>query len=69
MFPAHKEADTLIVLCAVDVAKSNRFSQLYVACSDADVFLFLLYLCPHLCNNTAFHTATRDIDIRCAFSI
>ena len=32
----YQEADTLIVLHFIDVAKSNTFCQLYVACSDVD---------------------------------
>ena len=67
-FNSHEEAGTLIVLDAIDIAQSNPFSQLYIACSDTDVFLLLLYFYPHICNNTVFHTTTRDINIGYAFN-
>ena len=35
---SHEEADTLIILHAIDVAKENPFTQLYISCSDTDVF-------------------------------
>ena len=35
-FHSHQKAGTLIVLQSIDVAKSNPFCQLYVACSDTD---------------------------------
>ena len=57
-FHPHEEADTLIVLQSIDVAKSNPFCQLYVACSDTDVLLLLLYFYPQICNNTIFHAIT-----------
>ena len=39
---SHEEAETLIVLHLIDVAKRNPFCQLYVACSDTNVLLLLL---------------------------
>ena len=35
---SHEEADTLIILHAIDVAKENPFTKLYTSCSDTDVF-------------------------------
>ena len=64
-FHSHEEADTLIVLQSIDVAKCNSFSQLYVACSDTDVSLLYLYFYPQICNNTIFHVITREIGAGC----
>ena len=46
------------VLHSIDVAKRNPFCQLYVACSDTDVLLLLLYFYPQICNNTIFQANT-----------
>ena len=62
-FHSHEEADTLIVLHSIEVAKRNPFCQLYVACSDTDVLLLLLYFYPQICNNTVFQATTGEIDI------
>ena len=67
-FHSHEEPDTLIVPQSSDVAKSNPFCQLYVACSDTDVLLLLLYFYPQICNNTIFHAITREIDVGCAYN-
>ena len=67
-FHSHEETDTLIVLQSIDVAKSNPFCQLYVACSDTDVLLLLLYFYLQICNNTIFHTITREVDVGCTYS-
>ena len=67
-FHSHEEADTLIVLQSIDVAKSNPFCQLYVACSDTDVLLLLLYFYLQICYNTIFHTITGEVDVGCAYS-
>ena len=51
---------------SIDVAKSNPFCQLYVACSDTDVLLLLLYFCLQICNNTIFHVITWEmLDVGC----
>ena len=68
MFHSHEEADTLIVLQSIDVAKCNSFSQLYVACSDTDVSLLYLYFYPQICNNTIFHVITREIGAGCSYN-
>ena len=60
---SHEEADTLIILHAIDVAKKNPFTQLHISCSDTDVFLLLLNYYQLICNSTVFRTKTRDIDV------
>ena len=35
----NEEADTLIVLHGIDVAKCDLFQELYIDCCDTDVFL------------------------------
>ena len=67
-FHSHEEADTLIVLDSIEVAKRNPFCQLYVACSDTDVLLLLLYFYLQICNNTVFHATTREINVGCAYN-
>ena len=67
-FHSHEEADTLIVLHSIEVAKRNPFCKLYVACSDTDVLLLLLYFYPQICNNTVFRATTREIDVGCAYN-
>ena len=67
-FHSHEEPDTLIVPQSSDVAKSNPFCQLYVACSDTDVLLLLLYFYLQICYNTIFHTITGEADVGCAYS-
>ena len=38
----HEEADTLILLYGIDVTKRDSFIELYISCSDTDVFVLLL---------------------------
>lgn len=42
MTHSHEEADTLIVLHALDVSRSNRQADLYIFSPDTDVFLLLI---------------------------
>ena len=56
----HEEADTLIILHALDVAKRDPFSSLTVFSPDTDVFLLLLYFYQSLCNVTLFQTGTKN---------
>ena len=65
-FHSHEEADTLIVLHSIDVAKRNPFCQLYVTCSDTDILLLLLHFYLQICNNPVFHAIAREIDVGCA---
>ena len=62
-FHSHDEADSLIVLHLIEVAQRNPLCQLYVACSDTDVLLLLLYFYPQICNNTVFQATTGEIDV------
>ena len=68
-FHSHEAADTFIVLHLTDVTKRNTFYQLYVACSDTDILLFLLHFYLQICNNTAFHAVTQEIDVGCAYNV
>lgn len=53
----HEEADTLIVLHALDASNSNRqVDSLHVFSPDTDVFLLLLNKYPQLCQRTVFIT-------------
>ena len=52
----HEEADTLIVLYGVDVAKKNPFQDLVVVSPDTDVLLLLIAFYKSLCANTVFKT-------------
>ena len=52
-------------LHSTDVAKSNPFCQLYVACWNTDVLLLFLYFYRQICNNTVFHATTR---VGCAYN-
>ena len=53
----HEEADTLIVLHALDASNSNRHvDSLHVFSPDTDVFLLLLNKYPQLCPSTVFIT-------------
>ena len=52
----HEEADTLIVLHGVDVARKNPLQDLLVVSPDTDVLLFLIAFYKSLCANTVFKT-------------
>ena len=61
----HKEADTLLVLHAIDVAKTNPLNECVVVSPDTDVFLLLLHyyevLPPAILFRTGRGDAERDI--------
>ena len=67
----HEEADTLLVLHAIDVAKQDLFTECYVFSPDTDVFLLLIYYCESLPLVTYFRTGRgsdeRDINIKQCF--
>ena len=67
----HEEADTLIILHAVDISSHDPFTELYILSPDTDVFLLLVHFYPSLCPMTVFRTGTgnqrRDISIRDAY--
>ena len=67
----YEEADTLLVLYGVDVAKINPFQKLVVCSPDADVLLLLIFIYKSQPTRTVFRTGRgsnlRDIDIGSAF--
>ena len=64
----HEEADTLLLLHAVDVWARNPVTELLIYSPDTEVFLLAIDKCPILCANTAFKTGSgkqaRTIPIR-----
>ena len=64
----HEEADTLLVLDAIDVAKTNPFNGCVLDSPDTDVFLLLLHyyevLPPAVLFQTGRGDAERDISIQ-----
>ena len=64
----HEEADTLLILHALDVAKDNAFKGMYRPFADTDVFLLLIYYYHSLPHLTYFQTGTgesqRNIDFQ-----
>ena len=50
----HEEADTLIILHALEVSRRNPFQGLFIIFSDTDVFLLLLHFYQSLCAQTIF---------------
>ena len=63
----HEEADTLMILHAIDVGKQNPFRKLLVKSPDTDVFLLLIHHCQELPLDTEFVTGrgehTRSISV------
>ena len=59
----HEEADTLIVLHGINVAKCDPFQELYIDCCDTGVFLLLLYYFGKLCTRTVFKCKNDCADI------
>ena len=64
----HEEADTLIVLHGINVAKRDLFQELYIACFDTDVFLLFLYYFEKLCMRTVFN-GKNDVDIGMLYEV
>lgn len=64
----HEEADTLLILHAIDVAKKDLFTECFILSPDTDVFLLLIYYHESLPLVTFFRTGKgndkRDINIR-----
>ena len=65
----HEEADTLIVLHGIDVAKRDPFQELYIDCWDTDVFLLLLYYFEKLCTRTVFNGKNNCVDIGMLYEV
>ena len=59
-----EEADTIIVLHAIDVTRRNPFSDLIISCSDTDVPLILLHYFEDLCSTTVFSTHEHDMPLQ-----
>ena len=62
-----EEADTGIVLHALDVSRRNPFSELVISCSDTDVLLILLNYFEELCVSTVFKTTQHTINLRLVY--
>ena len=60
----HEEADTGIVLHALDVSKRDQCSELVISCSDTDVLLILLHYFDNLASITIFKTAEHEYILR-----
>ena len=62
----HEDADTLIVLHGIDVAKRDPFQELYIDCCDTDVFLLLLYYSVFI---TVFNGKNDCVDIGLLYEV
>ena len=60
----HEEADTGIVLHALDVSKRDPFPELLDFCSDSNVLLILLHYFDKLSSSTIFKTINREFVLR-----
>ena len=62
----HGEADTLIILHAIEVANRNYFCECIISSPDTDIFLLLIHFYEQLCSSTVFRTGRvmdeRDIN-------
>lgn len=63
----HEEADTGIVLHAIDVCKRDPFTDLVISCSDTDVLLILLHYFDELSSSTIFRTTQHDITLQLVY--
>ena len=61
---SQEDADTSIILHAIDVTQRNSFSDLVIRCSDTDVLLILLYYFDELCSTTIFSTNEDDMPLQ-----
>ena len=61
---SQEEADTSIILHAIDVTQRNPFSDLVIRCSDTNVLLILLYYFDELCSTTIFSTNEHDMPLQ-----
>ena len=65
----HEEADTLIVLHGIDVAKRDPLQELYIDCCDTDVFLLFLYYVEKLCTKIVFNGKNDCVDIGMLYEV
>ena len=56
-----EEANTGIVLHALDVTQTNPYSELVISCPDTDILLTLLHYVEDICSNTTFKTRNKEI--------
>ena len=56
----HEEADTLMILHAIDVAACNPFRRLIVSSPDTDVLLLLIHYYASIPSDTQFLTGSGD---------
>ena len=67
----HEEADSLILLYGIDVARRDPFRELDISCSDTNVFVLLLNFYKQLNIRTVFRMSKgnniRDIDVGTAY--
>ena len=54
------EANSLMILYATDVARSDPFRELVVCSPDTDVFLLSIFFHKDLCNHTTFRTGREN---------
>ena len=57
---SHEEADTGIVLNALDVSKRDPFTDLVISCSDTDVLLILIHYYEQLTTSIVFKTTVHS---------
>ena len=65
----HEEADTLIVLHGIDVAKRDPLQELYIDRCDEDVFLLFLYYFEKLCTRIVFNDKNDCVDIGMLYEV
>ena len=58
-----EEADTVIVLHALDVSERDPFIDRVLSCSDADVLLILLFYYEDLCSSCMFKTRNNEFKL------
>ena len=64
-----EEADTGIMLHALDFTERKPFSELAISCSDTDVFLTLLHYFEDICSSTTFKARNKEIYLRTVHEI
>ncbi|XP_066919527.1 uncharacterized protein [Clytia hemisphaerica] len=60
----HEEADTAIVLHAIDASARKDFIELVILCSDTDVLLILLHYFDRISSTTIFKTINKEFVLR-----
>ena len=51
---SHEEADTLLILYGIDVARTDSFQMLVVCSPDIDVLLLFIFFNKSLCRQTIY---------------